>query len=324
MTRKAEKLRLLSQIILTEKNPAKLRAACLELYDLFSEITGFDDSDNSSEIQNGTLLPTGKAISPINAARCLWDFKRTYEFLRAVRAAITELKNRFPREKIEILYAGCGPFAPLIVPLLDKLSPADINLTLLDYHAPSIAVVKRIFEKLNYDEFNAVFIQTDAACYKHPREIQLVICETMQSTLAKETQTAITLNLAPQLCERGIFLPEKVSVEVCMVNLPKESGERERINLGRIFELEAEKIRQNPLLDFPRTALKIPAQAKGRNLCFMILTKVLIFDSFRLDDYDSAITYPKRLSPKPDIEASEILEFFYNFGEKPHFEYKSV
>ena len=322
MTDKTEKLRLLSQIILTEEHPGKLRAACYELYDLFSEIAGFDDSDQNLESQNGTLLPTGKAISPVNAARCLWDFKRTYQFARGVRAAISELKNRFFSERIEILYAGCGPFAPLIVPLLDKFSPGEINLTLLDYHAASIASVRKIFERLNFERFSAVFIQTDAALYKHPREIHLVICETMQNTLADETQTANTFNLATQLCEGGIFLPEKVSIEVCLANFGTENGARKRIELGRIFELEAERIRRNPALAFPPVRLKIAAQAKQQSSSFVILTKVRIFDSIRLDDYDSAITYPKFINDAPEIENAASIEFSYVIDEKPHFEYK--
>jgi hypothetical protein len=322
MTNETEKLRLLAQILLTGENPAGLRVACHELYDLFCEIAGLDDSDQNLAVQNGTLLSTGKAISPVNAARCLWDFKRTYQFVRGIGAAALELKNRFPTERIEILYAGCGPFASLIVPLLDRFSPDEISLTLLDYHAASIASVKRLFEKLNFEKFNAVFIQTDASQYKHSRRIHLVICETMQNTLANETQTANTFNLAPQLCEGGIFLPEKISIEVCLANSGTENGAGKHIDLGRILELEAEKIRRNQALGFPPVQFKIPAQAKQPGLRFAILTKIRIFDCFRLDDYDSAITYPKFINDAPEIENADSIEFSYVIDQKPHFEYK--
>ena len=182
----SERLSRLSQIILTEENPSALRTACHGLYDFFCEIAGFDDSEKRAGIQNGTTLPTGVAISPVNAARCLWDFKRTYEFMRAVQAALAKLKKRFAPEKIEILYAGCGPFASLIVPLLNEFSPGEINLSLLDYHAASIASVRRIFERLNFCEFDPAFVQTDAARYRHPRALHLIICETMQTALAND------------------------------------------------------------------------------------------------------------------------------------------
>jgi hypothetical protein len=144
----------------------------------------------------------------------------------------------------------------------------------------------------------------------------------MQNTLADETQTANTFNLAPQLCERGIFLPEKISVEVCLANSGTENGARKRSGLGRILELDAEQVRRNPALGFPPVRLKIPGRAKQPGSSFVILTKVRIFDRFRLDDYDSAITYPKFITDAPAIENAASIEFSYVIDQKPHFEYK--
>lgn len=313
----------LAQTILTENShPGKLRSACYELYDFFCEIAEFDDSEEDPNIQNGTILSSGKAISPVNAARCLWDFQRTSQFLRGVLAAIIELKKRFSNDQIEIVYAGCGPFAPLITLLLSKFSPEELNLTLLDYHQYSITTVKKIFQKLDYDKFNAEFIQTDATTYLHPRKLHLVVSETMQNSLVNETQTAITLNLAPQLCENGVFVPQSIYVELCLANFGKEFGERERINIGKILELDAEKNRQKPETRFLPVLLEIPIEAKNKDLQMMLLTKIQIFDSFKLDDYDSAISYPKLLRPNPNIENETQIEFSYILDKNPHFEYK--
>lgn len=322
MSNAKKKLASLTETILDENHPGKQRAACRELYDFLCEIVGLDDEKDDLEIQDGTILPHGKAISPVNAARCLWEYKRVARFLRGVLAAIYELKNRFPNERLEIVYAGCGPFALLITPLLDKFSPAEINLTLIDYHGFSITAARKIFEVFGFEKFNAEFVQTDACVYKHPRAVHLVISETMQNALLNETQTAIILNLAPQISEGGIFVPQKIAVKTCFANIGKEFAERERINLGTIFTLDTEEIRRSGRFDFEKAVFEIPIAAKEKNLNLMLLTKIQIYDSIYLDDYDSSITYPKRVGFASDLKKANTVEFFYVLDEKPRFEHQ--
>jgi len=317
-----EKLNLLTQIILNDENPGNLRAACFELYALFCEIVGLKEDVEETQAHDGTILSQGRAISPLQAALCIREYKRTSQFLCGVLAAINELKKRFPNEKIEILYAGIGPFATLITPLLDKFSPDELNLTLLDYHDFSIDAAKKIFQAFDLEKFNARFIRTDACSYKHPRPIHLVISETMQNALQNETQTAITLNLAPQLCENGIFVPQKIFIEAVFVNLKKEFGEKERIYAGKILELDAEKIKQNPSLNFPTVDVKIPNEAKERDLDLRLFTEIRIFDSFALKDYQSSISYPVKIRPDIDVKTTNSVEFLYILDEKPHFEHR--
>lgn len=322
MKENADKLNSLTQTILIEENPGKLRSACYELYALFCEIVELDENKTNSQTHDGTTLSQGVAISPLGAARCLWEYKRTSQFLRGVLAAINELKHRFPNEKIEIVYAGCGPFASLITPLLDKFSPDELNLTLLDYHEFSTNAAKKIFHAFDFEKFNAEFIQTDACSYKHPRPIHLVISETMLNALVNETQTAITLNLAPQLCENGIFVPQEIFVEVVFVNLKKEFGEKERIYTDKILELNAEKIRKENSLEFPSVCLEIPDEAKEKDLDLRLFTEIRIFDSFGLKDYQSSISYPMKIRPDFDIKKTKSVEFSYILDDKPHFEYR--
>lgn len=83
-----------------------LRDAAVEMHALFSRICELEGSLPSSEDSRETLLATGKAISPLDAGRCVLDFARTAKFLRGVRAAIGEAQSRFPGETTHVLYAG--------------------------------------------------------------------------------------------------------------------------------------------------------------------------------------------------------------------------
>ena len=50
------------------------------------------------ELERATRLETGKAIGPLEAARCVGDRPRTVAFLRAVEQAIEDALARFPGE----------------------------------------------------------------------------------------------------------------------------------------------------------------------------------------------------------------------------------
>ncbi len=118
-------LKSLADVLLSPRaERGRLRAAAAELYSLFSSVVGVGDGSNHPNDSEETWLASGKAISPRDAARCVLDYRRTSKFLRGLHAAVLEARERFPDAAIEILYAGCGPFAPLAVPLTGRFSSA--------------------------------------------------------------------------------------------------------------------------------------------------------------------------------------------------------
>lgn len=310
-------------LLFQQDDDDRLSATVTQLYSLCSSVTGINESSIHTDDLNETRLPNGSAISPKDAARCVLDYSRTSKFLRGIHAAIVEAKRRFPNTTIEILYAGCGPFAPLAVPLTSRFSSDEIQLTLLDIHKRSLDAAHRIFQAFGLTSFVRDYILGDATSYVHPSPLHLIIAETMQRGLEKEPQAAITFNLAPQLCKGGIFVPEKICVTACFDDpVPEHPDNRSRINLGKILELTAENL--HPLSDgvrLPTVVLDIPGAA-NKNLRLMLLTTVKVFGSVVLDEYESGITYPVVLHDFSWTKCGIGIEFAYVLGAEPGFRHR--
>jgi hypothetical protein len=338
------------EFLAPRQNPRKLRTAAKELYSLLSSLTGIDDRSDNADDWNETSLPGGRAISPRDAARCVLDYGRTSKFLKGTHAAIIEAQKRFPDTTIEILYAGCGPFAPLVIPLTSRFSSDEVQFTLLDLHQRSLDAAQEIFQKLGLTSFVRNYVQGDAASYEHDanQTIHIVLAEAMQAALEKEPQVAVTLNLAPQICPRGIFVPERITVDACLADLSQEfansSAELQavrcfanvaqdvsRVHLGRIFELTADNCHnllapngaaeRGALSRLCNCSVDVPKNAPA-GLILTLLTGISVFGSIVLAQYESGLTHPKFLFDMGEIKPGASIEFAYRAQESPSFKYK--
>jgi hypothetical protein len=306
------------------------RSAVAFLDELFRDITGMREDTLDPRDRSALLVPAGLASSPLDAAHCLLDARRTAIYLRGVHSAIREAQQRFPGEVIQVLYAGCGPFAPLCLPLLPLLAGQAVHFTLLDVHARAIESVQAILAALRLEETNVDCLVCDATQYHHPdrRPLHVVVSETMQRALEKEPQVAILMNTAPQLVPRGLMVPEMIAVDAVLTDLSKELGGSGpvpepwsgRILLGRILELDRERASMWAAAGMrsylPPARIALPSVVPAQN-SLVLTTSIRAFGVHELREYQSGLTYPAMVN---NWRAGEDLKFIYRLCDKPGFQ----
>lgn len=331
-------------VILDEtSSPEALKDALLAFVQMCSDITGILPDPSFDAWAKDTLLDSGVAINPNAAAHCAIDYQRSAVFIRGINAAIEDLRSRFPTVPLEILYAGCGPFATLLLPLLSKFSSGEINLNLLDIHQRSIDSVELLLTHFGLDAYNVRTFKDDACRYKHDRKVHMVVAETMQKSLEQEPQFAVTANLAPQLCPGGIFIPQRIEVALCLADLKYEKEMLEqspqvdasvpdfdslRHPIATVCTLTPDnataqigKARHSAqgILELQPTTVTIPAAADIRRLDAAFFTRITVFESYRLGDYESEITLPLKCHEIATLNAGARYRISYQLGSYPRF-----
>jgi hypothetical protein len=272
----------------------ELDRAAVELFNVFASIAPLRGAE-------AVQLACGTAIAPADAARCTQDGLRTAMFLRGVLAAIREAQRRFPGECIEVVYAGTGPYAPLAVPLMPRYSPGEVRFTLIDIHDSAVESLRGVIRHFGLEPLVRAAIAGDATAYQHPAKFHVLICETMQRALSVEPQVAITRHLAAQLHERGILVPQRVSVDLFV-------GRR----VGCAVELTLETARDAPYWSQPRL-LRVSAAPAPASL----VTTITTFASHELRPYDSGLTHPEMLWNLTSLADGDEVELWYASGPRP-------
>jgi len=327
------KLSAITETILQSQNPEEEEHAIKLLSDFF--LTLRSNRDPQPADQTEIILKGGIALSFDHAADCLLDYHRTARFIKGVYLAIQELLFRFPSQKINILYAGCGPFATILLPVLPLFKTDQLQVTLIDIHPESVKFVKELFATLHLLSFVDCISVQNAISYRYPKpKLHMVISETMCHALLSEPQVAITRNLAPQLINGGIFIPEEVTVEAVTSSFSKEpflsSTEYpiiceviERSLLAKLFSLNKNSAQSISFANqtYRSPWFRIPAfQHSSPDIC--LFTNVKIFKTLALGLSESLITNPYCLVSILNLPPNASIQFIYTFAEVPSWSYQ--
>ena len=319
-------------IVDRRRSPGALIAESLELGKLLEDCAEFR-IDPGEDIASGeSLTREGLAISPAQAAMCVREPVRTAAFIRGAAQAIEDNTDS-PDRPLRVLYAGCGPYAPLAIPLMSLYPPERVRFTLLDIHRQSLESARALVSRFGFGAHVAGFRHEDACGYTIPEHEapDVIISETMNAGLAKEPLVAISCRLLAQ-APNAVMLPERVCIDVCLMDesneftllSPDHVGEipepqRDRVMLGRVFELNAGHARTwekqaGDLLPAGRVRIPSPLEERYRP---KLLTRVQVYPGTVLGDYDSSITCPQPLPGGELLRGGEILQFHYRLGREP-------
>lgn len=288
-----------------------------QMYKLFYPITGIGISENQADI----LLSSGKAISPSAAAHCLLEMKRTAIFLRGINKAINDKLTNSGTKPIHLLYAGCGPYATLITPLLSLYAPNQVQVDLLDINEESLNASKNLACAFGFDDFIAEYYLQDATKFIVQKPYDIVLSETMTSCLRNEPQVAIMQNLVPQIHAGSIFIPEEISIDAWLTN-PKTENDRlicfegekppfDRISLGNVFKVNREKLD----IKYLRNTLPLPDDTSSFPE-LKLFTSIRVFGDETLGENDCSLNIPLKYY---DFRAhtGKAVEFWYEQGATP-------
>ena len=328
-------------------SPQELRNALNMFTSSCSRFSGILPGPSFDGWADDSLLPSGVAINPAAAAHCAHDYQRSIVFIRSVHAAISALKLRFVDTPVEILYAGCGPFATLLMPLLSRFSPGDLNITLLDIHQSSLDSAQLVLENFGFVGHAVSTVQGDACAYKHPQKLHLVIAETMQKSLEQEPQFAVTANLAPQVFAKGVFIPQRIDVSLSLADLEREKvfykntdtkntvtlkNKPKRHAVATLCSLSpdnaatqrqaAQYSPRSDKLELQLGFVEIPRVDGIERLNAALFTRVTVYENYCLEDYEAEITLPMRCYDLEPLAGGERYTVSYQLGNYPRFNFE--
>lgn len=285
-----------------------MKQAVDQMYDVF---TSFSAVDTSNQNDDEIILDSGKAISPAEAAQCLFDFKRTAKFVRGLNGAIQK-KRKEEIAPIQVLYAGCGPYATLVTPMLTLYSESEICIDLLDINEVSLNSARQTITGLGLENSIGDLLLEDATLFKVKKDYDIIVSETMQAALRSEPQVAIMQNLYSQIRTETIFLPEEIIVEAKLNTLGTWNPDKLRIeNEERIDIGEVLKVNRQTIKDVLKTAKFNLLHCSSGLFELKFYTTIKIFKNEYLTEGDSGLASPVKILDFNNADNCE-LEFSYN------------
>lgn len=275
-----------------------------------------------------SALDSGVALSAQEAARCVLDFARTASYVRALDAVI--LKRLVRHAPVHVLYAGCGPFATLALPLAARYPAAAVQFCLVDIHPASLDAARQLFAHHGLGDRISTTICADAAQLLLPPlpPQDALVVEVMQRALAHEPQLAVVANLLPQCALDAELVPQRIVVSAALARPQVEFdplSQRSRLAPTALLELSRNTLPalrsalEPAATRIPLPSLRMPA-ALPPDLQLMLSTRIEASAIDVLGDYDSGLTYPQFLSNLGSIRAGEVLQVAYRLGRDPGFE----
>ncbi|MBP6398764.1 MAG: hypothetical protein KA340_12845 [Saprospiraceae bacterium] len=314
----SESLIGIASIILNDlSSPIDLRNACHTLLKTLDTIHSIDE--NRSQLSPDLVLTNGKAVNALSALHCIIDYARTTSFIRGVYKAIKDQQKIKPGKKIHLCYAGTGPYAPLILPSILQFTPDEVEFTLMEIIPETYYLLQKSIETLGISPWIKQSLLVDGTQFQFEEmdRPDIILSETMQLALRYEMQVPLTINLCPQLAEKGVFIPQNINVSLGKLDQKTNSivHKIDLINFGNLNgkcpcdEFEIFKFK---LSDFS------PTEPLQEQLYFF--TEIDVYKNERLTLLQSGLTMPlTAFNPQKFNQSPVQLNIQYKITDVPGF-----
>ncbi|KAF7769888.1 hypothetical protein PCIT_a2809 [Pseudoalteromonas citrea] len=262
----------------------------------------------------------GVAISPVQAAKCLQETLRSQKFMQGVKRAIEDRLNASD-DDIHVLYAGTGPYATLLLPLLCVLKLDRVKATLIDIHSENVAAVQALINHFDVASNIIDVVCADATEWQatEPQLFDIIISETMTALLKREPQVFIFAHLSQYLKPSGVLIPEEVSLKSWLVN----EVEPDHL-LGEFFKLDINQSRalyEGDTSAFSGAQLIPEGFETGYRL--KLTTDIKVYDSVYLTESECSLNIPLTFLPhKAVLKGGEKVSFEYVNPQSADFIFK--
>lgn len=260
---------------------------------------------------------TGVVLNPNHAGQCLTEVQRTTAFVRGLDQAVAD-QIAAGEAPVKVFYAGCGPFATLILPLTYRYTPQQLQVSLLDYHQQSVDTARDLLNSLGKGEYVEDWAVHDAVTYRMPKGYtpHIFVTETLQRALTQECQVPIVQNILPQLPDQVVMVPQEIRVGGLWTTLPEGPENRatirpDDVELDDIIRFNAQTARTG---DFVRS---IPGKAKAASgQTFCLRTEIDVYGQWKLRRNESGLTCPHPM-PEAVVVPGQQMYFTYEVGRHP-------
>lgn len=264
--------------------------------------------------------PFGKAVSFTTAAQCAEDPERGRVFIQGIYQAIQDRLKAHPGQIVNILYAGTGPFAWLLLPLLPLFSASQIQVTLLDIHQASLDKVTKLIEHFDLADRVVESACADATLWQPNTVVKfdVILSETMKHLLQQEPQVQIFTHLQAYLADDGVLIPQNIELDAWLECRTVQDFV-ETHYLGPLFALNLQTARLLASGDrsFLAGTLLLPDFTPSA-VTLKFTTSIQVYGNSTLSEYQSQLTLP-RYRREHWLKPLSCLAFRYEQGTHPDF-----
>lgn len=288
---------------------------------------------NETEHQTNIELENGIAIGLNWAASCLDDAIRTQKFIRGTKLAIDQ-KLKEGKKPVRLLYAGTGPFATLILPLLSHFTSDELHVTLLDVNPASVDNVSKLITHFGFEKHVSEIVCADATKViltqskgevmpntRKSKEIDILLSETMQHALQAELQVPITGHLLNQMSKDALLIPQSIDLDLVAITSFGTENESTQV-LGELMKVDASFLRNQHPIDANWTferMIQLPHSIREKDGFIAISTSIHVFGNQKIEWNESGLTVPKLLAPIHDFQRQESITLTYGLDPEPGF-----